>query len=175
MQFGLNDDNLDDMNLESPYCSTQALFNRLNELKQLYEEHKIYNISVTGKTANNVLLYLKLYDTFTKQYTIYCPKSEICENDTNQIKKDICLKIREVLKAIPLCGENCKEITDVFGITDKVNFVTEKDLAFLKSNRASFKLFGDKNGIVSEWYSKWHEKVLPILGTEISEREGKNQ
>ena len=175
LQFGLNDDNLDDMNLESPYCSTQALFNRLNELKQLYEEHKIYNISVTGKTANNVLLYLKLYDTFTKQYTIYCPKSEICENDTNQIKKDICLKIREVLKAIPLCGENCKEITDVFGITDKVNFVTEKDLAFLKSNRASFKLFGDKNGIVSEWYSKWHEKVLPILGTEISEREGKNQ
>ena len=175
LQFGLNDNTSDDLVLESPYCSTQALSNRLDELKQLYTEHRIYNINVCGKTANNILLYIKFYDTFTKQYTIYCPKSEICDTDSKQDKKDICYKIRDVLTSIPLCGENCKDITDVFGVTEKANFVTEKDLAFLESNRASFKLFGDKNGIASEWYSKWHEKVLPVIGAEISGKEGKNQ
>ena len=175
--LGLNTDtSFDDTVLEAPYCTTQALHNRLKELEILYAEHKITNIELTGKVANNLILYFKFYDKYTNTYTIYCPKSAICENDSKDDKRNIFNAIKHTLQTVPLAGENCKEIVNICGLDEnKVSYITEKDLEFFKSNRPSFKLYGDPNGIASDWYTKWHTTVLPLIENDISKKEGDKQ
>ena len=160
----------------SPYCDTNQINTKLQFLLEAYEEHLISHFVFEGKvnTVQNKIEYFSIHDNYTKITLRYCPKDEICKDDSQELKQKFYELLQKALTTIPVCGENAEALSQLFPFKDKIVIAKPEDLEeTAELNNTKFEITGDRNGSEpSEWYHKWYKEVFePLLKPTMSAKD----
>ena len=160
----------------SPYCDTNQINTKLQFLLEAYEEHLISHFVFEGKvnTIQNKIEYFSIHDNYTKITLRYCPKDEICKDDSQELKQKFYELLQKALTTIPVCGENAEALSQLFPFKDKIVIAKPEDLEeTAELNNTKFEITGDRNGSEpSEWYHKWYKEVFePLLKPTMSAKD----
>ena len=163
----------------SPYCDTNQIITKLEFLVDAYKDNLISHFVFEGKTNGNKIEYFSIRDEYTKMTLRYCPKDEICANDTTEQKEKFYAKLKEALITVPVIGDNIQALVNLFPFKNQIKIADLSEIeTTTEKDNTKFEITGDYNGNEpSEWYHKWYKEVFePLLKPTMSikdiEREG---
>ena len=155
----------------SPYCDTNQIITKLEFLVDAYKDNLISYFIFEGKTNGNLIEYFSIYDEYTKITLRYCPRDELCKNDSQELKEKFYTVLKEALITVPVAGENTQVLANLFSFKDQIHIINSQEAQeVVNTNNTKFEITGNRNGSEpSEWYHKWYTTVLPTLN--LSDKE----
>lgn len=156
----------------SPYCDTCQIISKLQFILQLYKEKDIsyFTFSAKANFITKKIEYFTVYDEFTKKELMYCPTDDLCKNDSLELKQDFFNVLTEVLKTVPVKGNNIENIIQLFPFKDQIKIINDSEISNIVDTYKSFVITGNEKGSEpSSWYKKWYNEVfLPDLKPNMS-------
>ena len=158
----------------SPYCDTNQIITKLEFLSDAYKDNLISHFVFEGKINGNKIEYFSVYDEYTKIPLRYCPRDELCANDSQEQKEKFYGLLKLVLTTIPVIGDTAKNLIELFSFKDQIKLVDRSEVEVPQNdNGMKFEITGDRNGSEpSEWYHKWYKEVFePLLKPNMRDSE----
>ena len=159
--------------VSSPYCTTDEIIRHIQLLINKYKNNEIkgfrFNCKINFDLPKPKTEYFKIFDYSTNHEMIYCNTDILCQNDTQEQKQKFIKILLELLKTVPVCGDNIEKVVSLYKFDgcNQIKIVSEEsikpNLDEIHLDRPYFKLFGHKNGEPSEWYAKWRKNVFYTL------------
>lgn len=154
----------------SPYSTTKEVINHFRLLIEKYKMNDIkgfrFNSKINFDLPRPKTEYFKVYDYGTTHELVYCPSDVICKDDTLEIKNEFKTTLIELLKTVPVCGDDIEKILSLYKFPghEDIKIVKEEDIIpdpyEIILDRPYFKVTGSRNGNPSEWYTKWRNEVF---------------
>ena len=170
-----------DLDSLSKYSTWEETINYLKGIITNFKEDNIhcmnYDVNYIGETItsssiNNIFI----SDPYSNCGMCFGLKNSGTEEEFKKYIKEYKTALKEVLTTVPVYTKN-DSWKSICEYADKITFITHEQYIEeenkIKNNitdRAYFKVFGDKDGKPSEWYKKWHKTILPTLGLKANER-----
>ena len=166
----LNATNIGQNIVASPYCNTKEIIAHLKLLKDKYEKNEIkgfrFNCKINFDLPKPKTEYFKIFDYSTNHEMVYCHTDIICQNDTREDQINFKLSLLDLLKTVPVCGDDIERVLSLYKFDgcENIKIVKEEDIKpdpfQIILDRPYFKITGNKNGEPSAWYTKWRKNVF---------------
>ena len=150
-----------DYDSDSIYCTAEEFGQKLNLIKELYEEGslKYFKLDIKFNANTKKIKYVRLYDRYSGKVSLF---DFTLEEFAPEERTKLANIIKETLITVPVHGENIQEAVKLFSYRDKIKVLSQEDLDEQPLNRSSFVFTGDEkhpDGSYSEWYHKWYTEV----------------
>lgn len=152
---------------ESPYCKTYELIDKLNTLCDLYDKEiiKSFRLNANFKPNSKIGEYFTIYDNYSHKELIYCRQDLICSGDSRELQQEMVKALEKALITIPVytnTPEDFEKLISFLKYRDQIKKINieEAEVIDEKNFRPYFKIEGDPNGNLSEWYDKWFTNVF---------------
>lgn len=166
----------DDVNIKSPYCTTDKMVEKFELIDDLFDKGLLnyfrfdMKLDGTGKR----IAYFKVYDKCTNTELLYCPTDEVCVNDSDESKKKLRTIMKQVLIKIPVYNgdDTLIDKIKIMKFWQDVKVYSKDRIDEKPVEKESFVLTGDFDGAPSEWYDKWYNtSFLPVISKRMSTKE----
>jgi len=168
--------NIKDIDLASlsKYATWEEAINYLEDIVKNFKEDNIkcmnYDVNyigdtLTSSTINNIFI----SDPYSNSSMCFGLKNSGTEEEFKKYIKKYKDVLKEALITVPVYTKDdswkstCSYSNEITFITHDQYVEEENKIKNNITDRAYFKVFGDKDGKPSEWYKQWHKIILPTL------------
>lgn len=163
---------------KSPYCTTQEMIDRLNDIYDLYEKNEIECFKFDAKVnlIEKRLEYFTVYDRYNDFELTYCPRDEITANEPRELKVQCFNVLEKVLINVPVYGRHIEKTINLFKFKDLIKLIDADQIVYAPKERRKFEITGSSSGEPSKWYKKWQQEAfIPKIMGKIDNKEAKRE